>query len=129
MMESRGQGIRQASVVLSLLQLGVGVVLGFAIWLPTFPGEAWDRNPYSLFVFGAGILSALVRPATFYWGAAGVALGQAAYLQFVQTFLDQTAPIFPAPLAVLIFGTIQALAGGAIVAAVSFIRRKTRAIA
>jgi prepilin signal peptidase PulO-like enzyme (type II secretory pathway) len=128
MTDSRGQENRQSSVVPYLLQLGVGAVLGFVIWLPTFPGEAWDRNPlYSVFVFGAGILAALVRPSTFYWGAAGVALGQTAYLQLVQSFVDRTAPMLPALLAVLIFGTFQAFAGGAIVAAVSIIRRKPRA--
>jgi prepilin signal peptidase PulO-like enzyme (type II secretory pathway) len=129
MMDIRGPGNRQASVVPYLQQLGVGAFLGFVIWLPTFPGEAWDRNPlYSLFVFGAGILAALLRPTTFYWGAVGVALGQTAYLHLVQSFVDRTAPMLPALLAVLIFGTFQAFAGGAIVAAVSIIRRKPKAI-
>ena len=117
MEDKRPSSSRDNTAVPKLL---LGAAFGWAIWAaaPSFTGqvEPWDSLTayYSTSLFVAGLASTLFRPTGWYWGPVGVYGGQVAYLWFVYfPHLPRSDPIiFPAPLAVALFGTVQALAGG-----------------
>ena len=110
-------------------RLLLGAVFGWAIWAasPSLTGqvEPWDSISvyYSASLFVAGLASTLFRPAGWYWGPVGVYGGQVAYMLFVyMPRLPRGDPlIFPAPIAVALFGTMQALAGGLLGAGIGFV--------
>lgn len=110
-------------------RLILGAVFGWAIWAasPSLTGqvEPWDSISiyYSASLFVAGLASTLFRPVGWYWGPVGVYGGQVAYMWFVYfPSLPQGAPfILPAPIALALFGTVQALAGGLLGAGIGFV--------
>ena len=110
-------------------RLLLGAVFGWAIWAAaaslTGQVEPWDSISiyYSASLFVAGLASTLFRPAGWYWGPLGVYGGQVAYMWFVYLpRLPQGDPvILPAPIAVALFGTVPALAGGLLGASIGFV--------
>lgn len=110
-------------------RLLLGAVFGWAIWAasPSLTGqvEPWDSlsGYYSASLFVAGLASTLFRPAGWFWGPVGVFGGQVAYMWLVYfPSLSQGDPIiFPAPIALALFGTVQAFAGGLLGAVIGFV--------
>jgi hypothetical protein len=97
--------------LLATLQIAAGFVAGFSIWAATAPQEAWDANNlYSLLVLLSGLIASFGRQRGFYWGIAGVYFGQVAALHLLIP-VGGGAPIMPAFLAVLFFGTLPAAIG------------------
>ena len=97
--------------ILPVLQPVIGCVLGYLVWVPTAPLEAWDVNPlYSTLVFAAGFLSPFFRQKTWYCGPLGVYVGQVAALHRLVPPVG--IPIAPPIFGVLIGGTAPAVAGG-----------------
>lgn len=104
--------------LVAYVQFGIGLAGGCIIWAMTAPQEAWDVNPYfSAWLFAAGLLAALLRPRSFYWGVLGVYLGQVAALY---AFIPGQGAIFPGVVAVLFFGTPQAFVGALLGAVIGF---------
>jgi hypothetical protein len=99
------------SIAISAAQVLTGFVAGFAIWAATAPEEAWDANSlYSVFVLLAGLVSSFARPRWFYCGVIGVYFGQVLAMKLLVP-VGVGAVIMPAFLAVLMFGTLPAVAG------------------
>ena len=127
MMEDKRPSSSRGNMAVPRLLLGA--VFGWAIWAasPSLTGqvEPWDSlsGYYSASLFVAGLASTLFRPAGWYWGPLGVYGVQVAYMWFVYLpRLPQGDPIiFPAPIAVALFGTVQALAGGLLGAGIGFV--------
>jgi hypothetical protein len=105
-----------ANTAFIMVRIFLGVTLGWAVWamspLVTGKIEPWDSNTlyYSGSLFIAGMLSTLFWKSGFYWGPLGIFAGQTAFL-CVQ---DPQGGIFPAPLAVALFGTVQPIVGALI---------------
>ena len=97
-----------------LIPLSVGIVLGWIVWsaspFVTGQAEPWDSMAayYSGSLFASGFLSSIFWKRGIYLGPIGIFIGQVA---FIWILLGQGIPIFPAPLAVAVFGTIQPVAG------------------
>jgi hypothetical protein len=93
---------------LATLRFLIGFFGGAGLWSLSFPKEAWDANPlFTPCLLLIGIAASMLKPKGLYFGAAGIYLGQ---LAFIYVFLP-TAGIFPVPLAVLLFATLPAVLG------------------
>jgi hypothetical protein len=100
----------EVAVALAGAQFGIGLIASFLLWALSAPREAWDVNPYySAWLFTFGIISALPRPRTFYAGVAGIYSGQVAA---IGALIPVQVPILFPALAVLLLGTLPAVAGG-----------------
>ena len=112
------QLIRQTENAIEMIApVALGISLGWIVWLasPFVTGDAepWDSMTfyYSGSLLASGFVSSIFWKRGFYLGPIGIFIGQIAYMW---TFSGKGFPIFPAPLAVAVFGTIQPVAGAAI---------------
>jgi hypothetical protein len=101
---------------LAVVRFIVGAVFGWMIWWasPVWTGEIepWDSlgSYYSISLFAAGLISTLFWPNGWQWGPIGIYAGQVAYI--LLAYNPGGPAIFPAPIAVGLFGTVQAIVGG-----------------
>jgi len=100
-------------------QVATGFVAGFSIWAAVAPEEAWDAlELYSVFVLLAGMLASFGRTSGFFWGVAGVYLGQVLTIGILLP--QEGVPLMPSALGVLIFGTMPAFVGALLGAGIGF---------
>ncbi len=113
---------------IACVQLGIGLTAGIMLWAVTAPREAWDVNPYySVWLFVAGLIAALLRPRGSLWGVLGIYLGQVIALY---TLIPLQGAIMPPLIAVLLLGmgpaVVGALLGAAIGIGIGLVIRMTR---